>query len=208
LTERLVTWVARDLEAHLEELATAARAWREGRVVERPIVTIHLTSGQHHVGHVLELVRSTLALQSIPRRGSGELDVTVIPTSRIEAVTFHAVQTQSSPAETTATSMLDLKRRAKALGELLTTRLGRAVTVDVGAGELAVLAPLFESLRGVLDGVCADELGRTSLAQRVERIRVTTDAATEVSIANATLVVSTTTRLAAERLRRELDALL
>jgi len=198
-------WVAQDLETHLDQLAVAARQWRDGKG-ERSIVTVHLASGQRHTGQVLELVRSTLVLQSLPQRSTADLDVTVIPLARIEALTVHVVQLfVESMASEAATSMLDLKRRVKALADVLATRVGRAVTIDLGAGELASLAPLFEASKLALDRVCADELGRASLAERVQRIelRIGTPG---VSLADGTLAV--TGPLAVERLRDALDAVL
>jgi hypothetical protein len=203
---QLATWVAHDLETHLDQLAVAARQWRDG-TGERSVVTIHLASGQRHTGQVLELVRSTLVLQSLPQRGTMDVNVTVIPLARIEALTVHVarlfVESMASPEA--ATSMLDLKRRVKALTDVLATRVGRAVTIDLGTGELGLLAPLFEALKLTLDRVCADELGRTSLAERVRRIELRIGSP-GVSLANGTLAV--TGPLAVERLRDALDAVL
>lgn len=203
---RLAGWVAEDLAAHLDRLVELARQWRDGKA-ERPVVTLHLASGRSHTGYVLELVRSTLALQGLPQRGTMDLDVTAIPVARIEALTMHAAQdlVESAPLPAGATSMLDLKRRAKALGDLVTTRAQRPITVEVGAGELAELGPLLEMLKVALDRVCGDELGRGSLADRVQRVELRAGSP-GVSLANAILVVSGP--LTAERLQKELDAVL
>jgi hypothetical protein len=204
---RLAGWVAQDVGAHLDELVAAARRWRDG-TGERPVVTVHVASGERHTGHVLDVVRATLAMQSIPQRGTADLDVVVIPLARIEALTLHAAQSLVAaapvPAEN-ATSMLELKRRAKALADVLATRVGRAIAIDIGAGELAQLAPLFETVKLALDRVCADELGRGSLAERVQRIELRAGTP-GVSLANATLAIAGP--LAPARLQSELDAAL
>jgi hypothetical protein len=203
---RLAGWSARDLATHLDQLATAAAAWRDGKG-ERPIVTLHLASGQRHTGQVLELARATLALQSLPQRGTVDVDVTVIPVARIEALTFHAAQSlvATAPSSDAATSMLDLRRRVKALADLIATRIGRTITIELGAGELAQLAPLFETLRIALEHVCADELGRASLAERVQRIELRAGPP-GLALANGQLVASGS--LSAERISSELDAVL
>lgn len=202
---RLAGWVARDVETHVEELVAAARTWRDGKG-ERPVVTLHLVSGVRHTGYVLDVVRTTLAMQSVPQRGSPDLDVTMIPLARIEALTVHAAQdlVETAPAPAAAaTSMLELKRRGKALADLLAARLGHAIVVEFGAGEISQLAPLFEATRVALDRVCADELGRSSLAERVQCLELRIGSP-GVSLATSTLVVSGP--MAAESLRRELDA--
>jgi len=204
---RLAGWVARDLETHLDELADAARKWRDG-AGERPVITVHLTSGQRHIGHVLERMRGTLVLQGLPQRGTIDLDVTVIPIARIEALTFHGAQGLVSapvPADI-AESSLDLKRRAKALSDLLTSRVGSPISVDIGAGELAQVAPSFELVKVALERVCSDDIGRSSLAERVKRIEVRGGAAARVSLASGLLVVEGL--LSSVRLQSELDALL
>jgi len=203
---RLAGWVAEDLATHLDRLVATTREWRDGKA-ERPVVTLHLTSGQRHTGRVLDIVRSTLALEGLPQRGSLDLEVTVIPLARIEALTLHAAQelVTSTAVPEGATSMLDLKRRAKALADLATTRVQRAIAIEVGAGELAQLAPTLEMLKLALDRVCSDELGRASFADRVQRIELRAGAP-GVSLANGTLVVSGA--LTIERLQDELDGLL
>jgi hypothetical protein len=203
---RLAGWVATDLASHLDQLVERARHWRDGKA-ERPVVTFHLASGQRHTGHVIELVRGAIALQSLPQRGTTDLDVTVIPVARIEALTLHAAQTlvDAAPTYDTATSMLDLKRRAKALSDLLATRLEHPVAIDIGAGELPQLAPLFAVFEHALQRVCADELGRASLRERVERVELRAGTP-GVTLANKTLVVSGP--LAADRLQTALDAAL
>jgi hypothetical protein len=199
---RLANWVAQDLEAHLEELATTARAWRERRAVDRPLVTIHLASGARHTGVVLERVSGTLVLQSAPARG--ELDVIVVPIARIEALTLHDVRERAPAPPPEASSPLELKRRAKALSDQLAAQLAHPVSIEVG-NELAVVAPLFESARVALDRVCADELGRAALAERVHAIQITSGAS-GVTLANQRLVISGP--LAPERLQTQLDAVL
>jgi len=199
---RLATWVAQDLEAHLDELAIAARAWRERRAVDRPLVTVHLVSGARHTGVVLDRIRQTVVLETAPARG--ELDVVVIPVVRIEALTLHAVQARAPAAPPEAASPLELKRRAKALADLLATQLGHPVAIEIGA-ELGVVAPLFETVRAALEHVTADELGRTALAERVHAIQLTAGTP-GVALANRTLVIAGP--LAPERLRAQLDALL
>ena len=171
------------------------------------MVTLHLMSGHRHTGYVLDVVRSTLALEALPQRGSVDLEVTVIPLARIEALTLHAAQelVASTTVPEGASSMLELKRRAKALGDLVTTRVQRAIAIEVGAGELAQLAPSLEMLKLALDRVCSDELGRGSLAERVQRIELRTGAP-GVSLADGALVVSGT--MAPERLQDELDSVL
>jgi len=206
---RLAHWVARDVETHIEELVATTRQWRDGKG-DRPVVTVYLVSGTRHTGYVLDQVRSTLVVQSVPQRGTPDLDVTMIPLARIEALTVHGAQDLVSevPAHApaaAATSMLDLRRRAKGLADLVATRIGHALVIELGSGELAQLAPLFEATRVALDRVCADDLGRTSLSERVQQIelRIGTPG---VSLANATLVVSGP--LTPDRLQKELDATL
>lgn len=171
-------------------------------------MTLHLSSGARHIGFVLERTRTTLAVQGVPQRGSYDLDVTVIPIARIEAVTLHNAQTLVEAAPPTpegATSMLDLRRRAKALADQLATRAGKPIAIEIGAGDVAELGPLFEHLRIALERVCADDLGRASLAERVARIELRSGAS-GVSLASGTLVVAGP--LAADRLQREIDAVL
>lgn len=199
---RLATWVARDLEAHLDELATTARAWRERRAVDRPLVTVHLVSGARHTGVVLDRTRQTVVLESAPTRG--ELDVVVIPVARVEALTLHAVQARAPAAPPEATSPLELKRRAKALADVLATQLGHPVAIEVGA-DLAVIAPLFETVRVALERVCADELGRTALGERVKAIELAAGSP-GVSLAKRVLLIAGP--LAPEQLQAQLDAVL
>ena len=79
------------------------------------------------------------------------------------------------------------------------------MAVELDAGELSQLAPLFESLKVALERVCADELGRTSLADRVQRIHLRIDTP-GVSLSSGQLVISGP--LAPDRMRKELDAVL
>jgi hypothetical protein len=205
----LSTWVTRDLEAVLDELAAPER---EREVV----VTIHLASGQRMTGHVRELVRdrrgATLGVQSLPQRGSVELDITVIPLARVEAVTVHGAVTaaprENKPAE--ATSLLELKRRARALAEQLTAQVGAPLAIEIDAGELVVLAPLLEQVRLVLEHVCADELGRAALGQRVRTVRLAIGTSPGVALANQTLTATSALDqpLAGARLQSAIDALL
>ena len=102
-----------------------------------------------------------------------------------------------------ATSMLDLRRRVKALADLVAARTQRSIAIELGTGELAQLAPLFESLRLALEKVCADELGRASLAERVQHVEVR-EGPPGVTLANGRLVVAGP--LPAARLASELDA--
>lgn len=197
---RLAGWVAQDLETHLDELATAARAWRERRATDRPVITVHLASGARHTGLVVDRVRSTLVIQSIGR----ELDVTVVPVARIEALTLHAVEIRAPAAPPEASSPLELKRRAKALADLLGAQLGHPIAIEVGA-DLAVVAPLFETVKVALERVCADELGRAALADRVQTIQLTAGGP-GVTLANNLLVIAGP--LAPERLQAQLDAAL
>lgn len=193
---RLAGWIAKDLETQLDELD-----------VERTVVTLHLRSGQRHTGYVLDRKPRVLALQSVPQRGTRDLDVTMIPLAHVEALTLHAVQdvVASPPAPELAESLLELRRRVKRLADTLAARVGRAIAIELGAGELEPLALLFEHVREALDGVCADELGRAALAERVQRIELATGAA-GMSLVNG--VLSVNGPLAADRVRRELDALL
>jgi hypothetical protein len=210
VTDRdLAHWVARDIETHLEELVATTRQWRDGKA-DRPVVTVYLASGARHTGHVLDQVRSTLVVQSVPQRGTADLDVTMISLARIEALAVHGAQDLVSdvPAHVpaaAATSMLDLRRRARGLADLVATRIGHALVIELGSGELVQLAPLFEATRVALDRVCADDLGRTALSERVQQIelRIGTPG---VSLASATLVVSGPLTL--DRLQKELDAAL
>ena len=201
-------WVTRDLEAVLDELAAPEH--------ERDVVvTVHLASGQRVIGHVRELVRdrrgATLGVESLPQRGSIELDVTVIPLARIEALTVHGA-VQPEPRETkpaAASSPLELKRRARALAEQVTAQVGAPIAIEIDAGELAVLAPLFEQVRLALEHVCADELGRAALGQKVRTVRLAIGAP-GVALANQTLTATTATDqpLAGARLQSAIDALL
>ena len=200
------TWVTRDLEAVLDELAAPER---------EVVVTIHLASGQRVVGNVHELVRdrrgATLGVRSLPQRGSVELDVTVIPVSRVEAITVHGAlrpePRATKPAE--ATSPLELKRRARAFADQLSAQVGAPIAIEVD-GELAALAPLFEQVRIALEHVCADELGRAALAQRVRTVRLAAGASSSVAIDAQTLIVTTTLAdpLAGSRLQSAIDTLL
>lgn len=200
-------WVTRDLEAVLDELAAP-----EQREV---VVTIHLASGQRVTGHVRELVRdrrgATLGVQSVPQRGSLELDVTVIPLARVEAITVHGAARveprEPKPAE--ATSPLELKRRARALGEHLAARAGAPIAIEISTGDLTVLAPLFEQVRLALEHVCADELGRTALGQRVRTVQLSIGSP-GVSLVNQTLTATSAADqpLAGARLQSAIDALL
>jgi len=202
-------WVTRDLEAVLDELAAPAP---EREVV----VTIHLASGQRVVGHVHELVRdrrgATLGVRSLPQRGSVELDLTMISVSRVEAITVHGAlrpePRATKPQE--ATSPLELKRRARAFGEQLSAQVGSPIAIEIEPGELATLAPLFEQLRLTLERVCADELGRAALAQRVRAIRLGVGTSAGVAMDVQTLVVTTATAepLGGARLQSTIDALL
>jgi hypothetical protein len=204
---RLAGWVARDLETHLDQLAATARKWRDGAKVERTLVTFHLASGQRHTGYVLDRMRTALAVQSVPQRGSGDLDVTIIPIAHVEALTLHAAQAlvEAAPVPESATSMLDLRRRMKQLADALAARLGHGVAIEHGSGEVDQLGPLFEQLRLALDRVCADDLGRAALGERVQRIELRIGNP-GVSLANGTIVVGGP--LAADRLQLELDAVL
>ena len=206
---RLAHWVARDVETHIEELVATTQKWRDGKG-DRPVVTVYLVSGTRHTGHVLDQVRSTLVVQSVPQRGAQDLDVTMIPLARIEALTVHGAQelvgdVPAYASAAAATSMLDLRRRAKALADAIAARIGHALVIELGSGELAQLAPLFEATRVALDRVCADDLGRTSLAERVQQIELRIGPP-GVSLANATLVISGP--LMPDRLQKELDATL
>jgi len=204
---RLAGWTAQGLEAHLDELVATAKKWRDGKG-ERPVVTVHVTSGQRHVGYVLDVARSAVTLQGLPQGSTIDLDVTVIPIARIEALTLHAAQTQIAavPPSDAATSMLDLRRRVKTLGDLLASRTGKSIAVELGTGELAQLAALFEYVKVALERVCGDELGRASLAERVQRIELRGGDNARVSLANGVLVFEGA--LASARLANELDALL
>jgi hypothetical protein len=202
---RLAAWRARDLATHLEELASQATAWRDGKG-ELAVVTLHLASGQRHVGVVLEVARGTVALQSLPQRGTADLDVTVVPIARIEALTLHAARaTEATAVVEVATSTLELRRRAKALVDQLAVRIGTAIPIELGAGELAQLAPTLEALRTALDHVCSDDLGRGALVERVRRIELR-GGATELELAGGLLVISGS--FAPEQLQRRLDAAL
>jgi hypothetical protein len=101
--------------------------------------------------------------------------------------------------------MLDLRRRAKALGDLLATRAGKPIAVEIGAGEIAELAPLFEHVKLVLERVCADELGRGSLAANVQRIELRAGGPS-VSLANGALTISGP--IDRDRLQRDIDSAL
>jgi hypothetical protein len=198
VTAALAGWHTRDLATHLEELAEAT---------ERSVVTLHTTSGLRHTGYVVGLARGTVALQSLPQRGTPDLDITIIPVARVEAVTLHAAQTRKpvSPAPDLATSMLELRRRAKAQSDLLAARTGKPIPIAVGDGELTTLASLFEALRTALTEVCADELGRNSLAERVARIELRAGAPA-VALDGGTLIV--TGPMAADRVRSAIDGVL
>jgi hypothetical protein len=200
---KLAAWSARDLETHLDELTAATRHWRDGKG-ERSLVTLHLASGARHTGYVLERTRTTLTLEGPPQRGTCDIDVMVIPIARIEALTLHAAQTlvEVPRVPDSATSMLDLRRRAKALADMLSTRVGKPIAIEIDGGELAELGPLFEHVKLALERVCADQLGRGSLAERVQRVELG-GGGPSISLANGALVIRGP--VSADRLQRDID---
>jgi hypothetical protein len=98
--------------------------------------------------------------------------------------------------------MLDLRRRAKALADMLSTRVGKAITVEIDGGELAELGPLFEHVKLALERVCADDLGRSSLAERVQRIELR-GGGPSITLANGALEIRGP--VGADRLQRDID---
>ncbi|MFT3697888.1 MAG: hypothetical protein QM831_32410 [Kofleriaceae bacterium] len=181
----------KDLESHLDELAGSSTS-----------VTLHLESGRDFVGKVLEVVRARQQVCVVLQ--SGRYDASVIPMARIEALTLPDVVKAPAPVVAEASSHLELKRKAKALAD------ARMVPIEIGDGDLAPLAALFEVFRGVLERVCADELGRQSLAERVSRVVLRLGTSPSVTLVDRVLTITTssTERLQATRLQAQLDALL
>lgn len=181
----------KDLETHLDELAGSPAS-----------VTIHLASGRDFSGRVLEIVRSRQ--QPCVVIQTGRRDASVIPFTRIEALTLPDVIQAPGPVVVEASSMLELRRKAKALSEL------RMIPIEIADGELSPLAALFEAWRAVLDKVCADELGRQALADAVSRVVLRIGQTPGVTLADRVLTVTTSAseRLPPARLQAQLDALL
>ena len=72
-----------------------------------------------------------------------------------------------------------------------------------------MLAPLFEQVRLALEHVCADELGRAALGQRVRTVQLSIGSP-GVSLVNQTLTATSAADqpLAGARLQSAIDALL
>jgi hypothetical protein len=200
----------------LDELLERVVAWRKGEHATRQVISVHLESGTQLQGMVLDVhegrSRRTLALQGLPQRGTPDLDVTLVPLDHIQAVTLHAAQREVTAAvpPSDVTSSLELKRRARALGDLIAARIGTTVPVEIGTGDVGALGSLLAGLETALAKVFGDELGRAAFRERIQRVTLEVGASSGVRLRDGTLGVASTVspRLPHDRLAAELDAVL
>jgi hypothetical protein len=218
----LAAFEPRPLEQLFEELTQAARQWKRGEAVHRPLVTLHLQSGRDVTGAVLDLFeprvggRTLLVSRRVPGRGP-DTEVLLVPLAHVEAVTLHELPKASGAAATTEPpSPLQLKRKARALVDQHSALLGAPLAVDVGEAAddaaLAALGQALEALGTVLAGICGDALGRESLKAGVTKFVVVTGASSQVTKqggeVRVTTAVAADQRLSVDVLKAKLEALL
>lgn len=212
-------WDAKGLDATLLAVLRIAARQQAGIPLVLPRIGLSLRSGRTATGFAREMLEDRregrAVLLYVPSESGVPYDEAIlIPVGTIEAISildipaFGALKRDSVPVP----SLLQLRRqlaaveaRVRAATETSIT-LGLAPGVDArSAEELRALGFLAERGREVLEALVKDDIGRSTLREKVKRIHLRTDKHASVALIDGTLELVTGRRPVDWYTRAELE---
>lgn len=188
---RLRSLPARPLDELLEALAALQGRELRGEPVTVPRVTVFLTSGRELSGTVLQYTALRHGAVVLVRTGAlSQYDVgwdaSYVPLSAIEAVTVHDAASHAgalspgglSPSAEPPPTRLGARRAVESHHRELAARLRGEIAWSASIDEMPDGEPLRALVRcshdvaSALEAAGRDELGRTTILARIQRVRI------------------------------------
>ena len=180
----------RRVRAVLDALAELRRRVETVDPDRLPLVTLHLASGRDLSGFIVGLDEEGVVVHAPgPHSRQPTWTVVYLDPRAVEAVSVHDApavahtlsggKVRSAPAPDRPTpSRLVLRREAASRAKLVSEKLGKALPFEVdwdhlGEAQLSGLGDVIVEVGDALLSLAGDPLGRTALAERVDRVRFT-----------------------------------